>query len=147
MKKFEGIRFLHFAQLSVVFTGSHSLNDVTSSRPRKTTIAFFADFGGIEKLFCVPDQNLDSKIMNQCNIAYEISFHRHFKYKIFKCSLQINIIKQVSFVFFYNLKMISGRLKRRFLSLVFILKFFSIKLLIKTDFKLDISNAVHNSTI
>ena len=24
MKKFEGIRFLHFAQLSVVFTGSHS---------------------------------------------------------------------------------------------------------------------------
>ena len=33
-------------------------------------IAFFANFGGIEKLFCVPEQSLNSKIMeimNQCN--------------------------------------------------------------------------------
>ena len=44
--------------------------DVTSSRPRKTTIAFFANFGGIEKLFCVPEQSLNSKIMNQCNVDF-----------------------------------------------------------------------------
>ena len=44
--------------------------DVTSSRPRKTKIALFANFGGIEKLFCTPDQSLNSKIMNQCNIDF-----------------------------------------------------------------------------
>ena len=44
--------------------------DVTSSRPRKTKIAFFANFGGIEKLFCVPEQSLNSKIMNQCNTDF-----------------------------------------------------------------------------
>ena len=44
--------------------------DVTSSRPRKTTIAFFANFGGIEKLFYAPDQSLNSKIMNQCIIDF-----------------------------------------------------------------------------
>ena len=32
--------------------------DATSSRPRKTTIASFANFGGIEKLFCAPEQSL-----------------------------------------------------------------------------------------
>ena len=62
--------------------------DVTSSRPQKTKIAFFANFGGIEKLFCVPDQSLNSKIMDQCNIdlyfpgikkGAKVSFHRHFK--------------------------------------------------------------------
>ena len=42
--------------------------DVTSFRPRKTKIAFFVNHGGIEKLFCVLDQSLNSKIMNQCNI-------------------------------------------------------------------------------
>ena len=35
--------------------------DVTSSRPWKTTIAFFANFGGIDKLLCTPEQ----KIMNK----------------------------------------------------------------------------------
>ena len=44
--------------------------DVTNSRPRKTKIAFFANFGGIEKLYCVPEQSLNLKIMNQCNIAF-----------------------------------------------------------------------------
>ena len=44
--------------------------DVTSPRPRKTTIAFFGNFGGIEKLFCAPDQSLNSKIMNQYNIDF-----------------------------------------------------------------------------
>ena len=44
--------------------------NVTSSRPRKTKIAFFANFGGIEKLFCVPEQSLNLKIMNQCNIDF-----------------------------------------------------------------------------
>ena len=44
--------------------------DVTSFRPWKTKIAFFANFGGIEKLFCTPDQSLNSKIMNQCNIDF-----------------------------------------------------------------------------
>ena len=49
---------------------SHLSYDVTSSRPGKTTIAFFANFGGIEKLFCAPDLSLNSKIMNQCNIDF-----------------------------------------------------------------------------
>ena len=63
--------------------------DVTSSRPRKTKIAVFANFGGIEKLFCAPDQSLNSKIVNRCNVhrlqfsgiknGGKISFHRHFK--------------------------------------------------------------------
>ena len=44
--------------------------DVTSSRPRKTTIGFFANFGGIEKLFCLPDQSLNSNIMNHYNIDF-----------------------------------------------------------------------------
>ena len=44
--------------------------DITSSRPWKTTIAFFANFGGIEKLFCAPDQSLNSKIMNQGHIDF-----------------------------------------------------------------------------
>ena len=44
--------------------------DVNSSRPRKTIIAFFANFGGIEKLFCAPDQSLNSKIVNQCKIDF-----------------------------------------------------------------------------
>ena len=49
------------------------------------TIALFANFEGIEKLFFAPDQSLNSKIMNQCNIDFsgikkgaKISFHRHF---------------------------------------------------------------------
>ena len=46
--------------------------DVTSSRPRKTKIALFANFGGIEKLFCAPEQSLNSKIMNQCNIDFKV---------------------------------------------------------------------------
>ena len=33
-------------------------------------IEFFANFGGIEKLFCAPDQSLNPKIMNQCNIDF-----------------------------------------------------------------------------
>ena len=51
-------------------TETYTPYDVTSSRPRKTTIALFANFGGIEKLFCAPDQSLNSKIMNQCNIDF-----------------------------------------------------------------------------
>ena len=31
---------------------------------------FFANFGGIEKLFCALDQSLNSKTMNQCNIDF-----------------------------------------------------------------------------
>ena len=42
--------------------------DVTSSRPQKTTIAFFANFGAIEKLFCA--QSFNSNIMNQCNMDF-----------------------------------------------------------------------------
>ena len=47
---------------------TYTTYDVTSSMPRKTTIAFFANFGGIEKLFFLPDPSLYSKILNQCNI-------------------------------------------------------------------------------
>ena len=44
--------------------------DVTSSRPGITKIAFFANFGGIEKLFCAPEQSLNSKIKNQSTIHF-----------------------------------------------------------------------------
>ena len=61
--------------------------DVTSSRPRKTKIAFFANVGGIEKLFCAPEQ---LKFENYESVQHrlqfsgikkvaKISFHRHFK--------------------------------------------------------------------
>ena len=33
-------------------------------------IAFFANFGGIEKLFCAPEQSLNSKIENRNNIDF-----------------------------------------------------------------------------
>ena len=49
---------------------TYTYYDVTSSRPRKTKIAFFSNFRGIEKLFCAPEQSLNSKIMNQCNIDF-----------------------------------------------------------------------------
>ena len=53
--------------------------DVTSSRHRKTKIAFFANFGGIEKLFCAPDQSLNSKIeglrAKRAYIAFLADFH------------------------------------------------------------------------
>ena len=62
--------------------------DVTSRRPRKTTVAFFDNFGGIEKLFCAPD--LELKFENYESVQHrlqftgikrgaKISFHRHFK--------------------------------------------------------------------
>ena len=51
---------------------------------------FLVNFKGIEKLFYAPDQSLNSKIINQCNIDFfsikkdaKISFHRHFKNKDF----------------------------------------------------------------
>ena len=50
--------------------GTYTPYDVTSSRPRKTTIAFFGNFRGIKKLLCLPDQSLNSKIKNQCNIDF-----------------------------------------------------------------------------
>ena len=47
--------------------------DVTSSRSRKTTIASFANFGGIEKLFCAPDQcNIDFNFLKS---KRELKFH------------------------------------------------------------------------
>ena len=64
--------------------------DVTSSRPWKTTIAFFANFGGTEKLFCALGQSLHCKFENYESVQHglqfsgikkgaKISFHRHFK--------------------------------------------------------------------
>ena len=55
--------------------------DVTSSRPRKTKIEFFANFGAIEKLFCVPEQRLNSKIMNQCNIDFNYLLSEQYSKK------------------------------------------------------------------
>ena len=49
---------------------TYTSHDVTSSRPWKRTIAYFDNFGGIEKVLCAPDQSLNSKIMNQCNIDF-----------------------------------------------------------------------------
>ena len=46
--------------------------DVNSSRPRKTTIAFFVNFGGIEKLFCTLDRSLN---FESCDSKREQKFH------------------------------------------------------------------------
>ena len=45
--------------------------DVTSPRPRKTTIAFFANFGGIEKLFCVVEFTALPRIQRIQNLVGE----------------------------------------------------------------------------
>ena len=76
--------------------------DVTSSRPRKTKIAFFADLGGIEKLFCAPEQSLNSKIMNQCNRLQfsgikkgaKISFHRHFNKQVIIFVVKLKVLSR-----------------------------------------------------
>ena len=59
---------------------------VTSSRPRKTTIAFFANFGGIEKLSAGLGLKLENYESVQHRLQFsgikkgaKISFHRHFK--------------------------------------------------------------------
>ena len=45
--------------------------DITSSRPRKTKIAFFANlFGGIEKLFCALEQSLNSNSATYTSIFW-----------------------------------------------------------------------------
>ena len=53
-------------------------------------LPFLVTFKGIEKLFYAPDQSLNSKIINQCNMDFfsikkgaKISFQRHFKDKDF----------------------------------------------------------------
>ena len=62
--------------------------DVTSSGPRKTKIAFFANFGEIEKLFSLAGTEL--KFENYESVQHrlefsgikkgaKISFHGHFK--------------------------------------------------------------------
>ena len=46
--------------------------DVTSSRPRKTSNAFFANFGGIEKLFCLA--GLELKFENYESVQHRLQF-------------------------------------------------------------------------
>ena len=60
--------------------------DVTSSWPRKTTIAFFANFGGIEKLSAGLGLKLENYESVQHRLQFsgikkgnKISFHRHLK--------------------------------------------------------------------
>ena len=55
------------------YMGRYTPYDVTRSRPRKTTIAFFANFGGIEKLFREPDQSLNSKIIYE-SVQHRLQF-------------------------------------------------------------------------
>ena len=49
---------------------SYTPYNVTCSRPWKMTIVFFVNFGEMKKLFYAPDQSLNWKIMNQCNIDF-----------------------------------------------------------------------------
>ena len=56
--------------------------DVTSSRPQKTKIAFFANFGEIEKLFCTLEnyESVQHKLQfSGIKKGAKISFHRYFK--------------------------------------------------------------------
>ena len=46
---------------------TYTPHNVTGPRPRKTTVAFFAKFGGLR---AGPDQSLNSKITNQCNVDF-----------------------------------------------------------------------------
>ena len=46
--------------------------DVTTSRAEKTSIAFFVNFGGKEKLFCLPDNSL--KFANYESVQYRLQF-------------------------------------------------------------------------
>ena len=67
----------------------HELHEVTGSRPRKTTIAFFANFGHIEKLFCAgPQLKFDYESMQHrlqfsgiIKMVAKNSFYRHFNFK------------------------------------------------------------------
>ena len=53
--------------------------DFTSSRPRKTTIAFFGNFGGIELKFENYESMEHRLQFSGIKRGAEISFHRHFK--------------------------------------------------------------------
>ena len=62
--------------------------DVTSSRPRKTKIAFFANFEGIEKIIlrAGPELKFENYGSVQHRLQFpgikkgaKVSFHRHFK--------------------------------------------------------------------
>ena len=69
MKKFEGIRFLHFAHLSVVFTGSRSLKDLRrrQSRVKREKVLFsFACF--------VVDVKTLNLVISYCRYA---EVHKH----------------------------------------------------------------------
>ena len=84
--------------------------DVTSSRPRKTKIAFFfSNFGGVEKLFWAPEQSLNSKIMNPCNIDFNFlelkngqKFHFTGTLKMAAFSLRLNLAMAINRDFLEN---------------------------------------------
>ena len=72
--------------------------DVTSSRPRKTKIAFFANFRGIKTLFCAPGKSLNYESVQHrlqlsgIKMGAKISFHRHFNgLFVFTCYLDVHL--------------------------------------------------------
>ena len=80
---------------------NYSPYDVTSSRPRKTTNAFFVNFGGIEKLFCTLDQSLNFESCDSMQHRRQfsgikkgakISFHRHFNETVRNRSFFSNLV-------------------------------------------------------
>ena len=103
--------------------------DVTSSRPRKTTTAFFANFRGRERLFCAPDQTLNSKNYESVRHGLQfsgikkgakISFHRHFNTIIVFCFISnANLFRLITTVrFFLSAPDISTTEGNRYLSTI-----------------------------
>ena len=90
--------------------------NVTSSRPRKTTIAFFASFGGIEKIILRAEPEL--KCENYESVQYrlqfsgikkgaKISFHRHFKGAHSRLNGLKSLAKLFNFVFWQSVSIFS----------------------------------------
>ena len=83
--------------------GTYTPYDVTSSRPRKTTVSFFGNFGGIKKitLRAVPELKFENYESVQHRLQFsgikkggKISFHRHFNGTFDRpCSAFRNIAK------------------------------------------------------
>ena len=75
----------------------------------KRKLHFFSNFGGEEKLFWAPEQSLNSKIMNPCNIDFNFlelkngqKFHFTGTLKMAAFSLRLNLAMAINRDFLEN---------------------------------------------